>query len=127
MKLQFYKCSHCKNVIAFAHNSGVPVICCGEKMQEIVSNSTEASLEKHIPTVQIKGNLVHVEIGEETHPMVKEHYIEWIVLETKNGLQYKKLNPDDEPKANFYISSNDNVLCAMAYCNIHGLWAKEIK
>ena len=47
--MKFYVCAHCGNIIAFVRNTGVPVMCCGEKMQEIVPNTTEAATEKHLP------------------------------------------------------------------------------
>ena len=49
MEMKFYVCSHCGNIIAYAKNSGVPVVCCGERMQELVPNTTDAAQEKHVP------------------------------------------------------------------------------
>lgn len=45
MELKFYVCKHCGNIIAFAKNSGVPVICCGEKMEELIPNTVDAAHE----------------------------------------------------------------------------------
>ncbi|MEG2253264.1 MAG: desulfoferrodoxin, partial [Clostridia bacterium] len=44
--MKFYVCKHCGNVIAYVEDSGVPVMCCGEKMTEIVPNTVDASTEK---------------------------------------------------------------------------------
>jgi superoxide reductase len=57
--------------------------------------------------------------------MVEEHWIQWIYLETKEGVQRKCLNPGDEPKAVFALNDGDKAVAAYEYCNLHGLWKKE--
>lgn len=123
-ELKFYLCKHCGNIIAFAKNSGVPVVCCGEKMTEIVPNTTDAAVEKHVPVVTVEGNKVTVSIGSVAHPMTEAHYIDWVAIQTKNGNQRKALSPTDEPKAEFPLLPGDEVLVALAHCNLHGLWKK---
>ena len=122
MEMKFYVCSHCGNIIAYAKNSGVPVVCCGERMQELVPNTTDAAQEKHVPVCTQEGNLVTVEVGSTAHPMLEEHYIEWVGLQTAQGNQRKALNPGDAPKAVFAITEGDTVEAVYAYCNLHGLW-----
>ena len=80
--MKFYICAHCGNIIAYVKDSGVPVMCCGQKMQEIVPGTTDAAAEKHVPVISVSGNTVTVKVGEVEHPMAAEHYIEWIALET---------------------------------------------
>lgn len=125
MNLKFYTCEHCGNTIMFIKNSGVPVICCGEEMKEIIPGIVDASAEKHVPVISIKDNKVTVTIGEVEHPMEEAHYIEWILLQTTNGNQIKYLNPKDSPSAEFLISESEEVIAAYEYCNLHGLWKKE--
>ena len=120
--MKFYKCAHCGKIIALVNDVNVPTICCGEKMSEITVNTTEASLEKHIPVFVREGNIVKVEVGSTLHPMLENHYIEWILLETKNGNQRVRLHPNQEPKAQFAVLEGDEVLGVYAYCNLHGLW-----
>ncbi|MDD2232561.1 MAG: desulfoferrodoxin family protein [Sphaerochaetaceae bacterium] len=120
--MKLYICKHCGNIITKLVDSGVPVVCCGEKMQELVPNTVDAAVEKHVPVVTRKGNEVTVKVGAVAHPMIEKHYIEWIVLETKEGTQRKNLKPEDKPEAVFYVSENDEVVEAYAYCNLHGLW-----
>ena len=36
MEQKFYICKHCGNIIAKVKDTGVPVICCGEPMSEII-------------------------------------------------------------------------------------------
>lgn len=122
MELKFYICKHCGNIIAKVKDSGVPVVCCGEKMTEIVPGSVDASLEKHVPVIKTEGNKVTVSVGAVAHPMTAEHYIEWIALQTSSGNQRKVLHPGDKPEVCFLICDGDVVQAAYAYCNIHGLW-----
>lgn len=120
--MKFYKCMHCGKIIALVNDVKVPTICCGEAMKEIVANTQEAALEKHIPVFEVKDNVVYVEVGSTLHPMLENHYIEWVLLETKNGNQRVRLNPGDEPKARFALLPGDEVIAVYAYCNLHGLW-----
>lgn len=80
MKIQFYKCMHCGNIAVKVFDSGVPLVCCGEKMEELVADSQDASLEKHVPDITVDGNKVHVNVGSLDHPMETEHYIQFICL-----------------------------------------------
>ena len=120
--MKFYVCEHCGNIITYAKNVGVPVMCCGQKMTELVPGTTDAAVEKHVPVVTVEGQKVVVEVGGIEHPMVEAHYIEWIVLETEKGYQKVDLKPEQAPKAEFALVEGDKVVAAYAYCNLHGLW-----
>ena len=120
--MEFYVCKHCGNIIAYAENKGVPVVCCGEKMEKIVPNSVDASGEKHVPVVKVEGNLVTVTVGSVEHPMLEEHHIGWVALETEQGNQRKTLKPGEKPEVTFAITEGDKVIAAYEYCNLHGLW-----
>ncbi|MBE5739180.1 MAG: desulfoferrodoxin [Clostridiales bacterium] len=122
MKQRFFRCAHCGNIIAKVFDSGVPVVCCGEEMKEIIPGTTEASQEKHIPVYTVEGNKVHVVVGSVEHPMAEEHYIEWISLQTKYGNQRKVLKPGDKPEVCFALCEGDEVEAVFAYCNLHSLW-----
>ena len=102
MEQRFYICEHCGNIIAMVKSSGVPVVCCGEKMKEIIPGTTDAAVEKHV--------------------MLPEHHIEWVSLQTRQGNQRKALSPGDAPKVCFSICEGDEVEAVYAYCNLHGLW-----
>ena len=121
--LKFYKCAHCGQIILKVKETAVPVICCGEPMKQLVPNTTDAANEKHVPVVEVNGNVVNVTVGSVTHPMLDVHYIEWIVLETTNGYQVKKLQPGQEPKATFVLADGEEVVNAYEYCNLHSLWS----
>ena len=122
MRQKHYICEHCGNIAALVRNTDVPIMCCGEKMQEMIPCTTEASGEKHRPVYQADGYTIHVTVGSVEHPMTKEHYIEWICLETEHGIQYAHLNPDDKPKAKFALCEGDEVRAVYALCNQHDLW-----
>lgn len=121
-KLKFLKCNKCGNIVESIYDSGAPVFCCGEEMEELVANTVDASAEKHVPSVSVVGNMVNVQVGSILHPMEEQHYIMWIVLQTKKGIQRKNLKPKDEPKAVFVMENNDEVVAVYEYCNLHGLW-----
>lgn len=120
--MKFYICQHCGNIVAFVKSAGVPVMCCGQKMTEIVPGSVEAAVEKHVPVISVNGNQVTVTVSSVEHPMLAEHYIEWVALETKEGNQRKPLSPGQKPQVTFAITDTDEVVAAYAYCNLHGLW-----
>ena len=125
MEQRYFICEHCGNIVAVVKDAGVPIMCCGQKMKEIIPGTTDAAVEKHLPVIRIDGNFVHVTVGEVEHPMLPEHYIEWISLQTKQGNQRKELKPGEAPKASFALVDGDEVTVAYAYCNLHGLWKKE--
>ena len=122
MEMKFYRCAKCGKIVAMVKNSPCPTMCCGEAMQEIIPGTTDASVEKHVPVWEVKGNLVTVTVGAAPHPMEEKHYNEWISLKTKSGNQRKALSPGQEPKACFAICEGDEVEAVYAYCNLHSLW-----
>ena len=88
METKFYRCRHCGNVIIKVVDSKVPVVCCGEKMEELIPNTVDASNEKHVPKVTfLDGCSIKVEVGSVPHPMTPEHHICFIYVAEA------KLNP----------------------------------
>lgn len=124
MKQKFLICRHCGNLAALIRDQGVPIYCCGEEMQALVPGTTEGSGEKHIPVYEVEGNTVYVTVGAAAHPMTREHYIQWVCLETERGIQYAHLEPNDLPGAKFSICPGDTVRAVYAFCNQHDLWQK---
>lgn len=121
---KFYICRHCGNIIGMIESSGVPVVCCGQKMEKLEPNTTDASGEKHVPVLTVDGDKVGVSVGSVSHPMGDEHHIAWIYLETEKGGQRKALIVGEAPEAKFDVT-DDKVVGAYAYCNLHGLWYAE--
>ena len=124
--MTLFKCEHCGNIIAYLKDSGVRVQCCGEEMKPLVPNTTDAAGEKHVPVIAVDGTTVTVTVGAVEHPMLDAHYIEWILLETKEGRQRKTLKPGEKPVAVFSLTAGDAVIAAYEYCNLHGLWKATV-
>lgn len=126
MDIKFYKCEHCGNIAIKVVDAGVPMVCCGEKMTELVPGAVDGALEKHVPAVSVEGSHVHVQVGEVAHPMTEAHLIQFIVLVTEKGHQVVSLTADNEPVADFELSEGDAAVKVYEYCNLHGLWVKEL-
>ena len=125
MKAKFYICEHCGNLVTTIHNAGVPLVCCGEKMKELLPNTVEASGEKHLPVAELSGSTLTVTVGAVEHPMVDVHHIQRLFVETENGGQLRYLAPGQAPKAVFELGSEKPV-AVYAYCNLHGLWMTKL-
>ena len=123
---KFFICKHCGNIIGMIEPSGVPVVCCGENMAELVPNTSDGSVEKHVPVVTVSGSKVTVEIGSAPHPMTEAHHISWVYIQTEKGGQRKNLDFTGEPSVSFAITEDDKMLTAFAYCNLHGLWKADV-
>ena len=122
---KYYICEKCGNVIEKIDDSGVPVVCCGQKMTPIVAGTVEASREKHIPVATVEGNVVRVAVGSVEHPMAEKHSILWVELKTSKGVQRKNLVVGEPPVVSFALV-DETPLEVYAYCNLHGLWKAEI-
>ena len=124
--MKFFKCETCGNIVTKINDAGVPLSCCGAQMKELVPGTSDGAHEKHIPAVTVNGREVTVKVGEVEHPMLEAHFIQWIVLETKQGYQIKYLKPGEKPEAVFCVADGDAAVAAYEYCNLHGLWVKEL-
>ena len=118
--MKFYKCNSCGNILYVMDNDPKPV--CSEEMVELVPKTADSAVEKHVPVVEVEGNLVKVTVGSTLHPMTEEHLIQWVVLETEQGSQLKYLKPGQEPVVTFSLVPGEKVVAAYEYCNLHGLW-----
>ena len=122
---KFYICSRCGNIVGKIKDSGVPLVCCGQKMDQLLPGTVDASLEKHVPSVTVNGNIISVQIGSVIHPMTEDHYIMWVYLQTDKGGQRKNLLPNEAPVVNFALHE-EKPLAVYAYCNLHGLWKTDL-
>jgi len=122
---KFSICRHCGNLVGMINDAGVPLMCCGQKMEVLVPGTVEASAEKHIPHVTVEDGAINVNVGSIDHPMLPEHFIEWVYVETENGGQRKVLKPGDAPNVTFALG-DDKAKAVYAYCNLHGLWVAEL-
>jgi len=118
---KFFLCEHCGNMVGLINDQGAPLVCCGDDMSELVPNTVEASVEKHLPSVTVSGNNISVQIGSVPHPMESDHYIEFVYVESECGGQRKCLKGRNVPAVSFCFS-DDKPKAVYAYCNKHGLW-----
>ena len=125
-KQKFFICQHCGNMIGLIKDEGVPMMCCGDPMTELVPNTVEASVEKHLPVVTVSGDIVSIQVGNIPHPMEEAHHIVFAYIETERGGQRKCMKVGEAPNMTFTLV-NDKPIAVYAYCNIHGLWKTEIK
>ena len=124
-EIKYFICEKCGNLAELIEASGVSMVCCGQKMTRLEAGTVEASREKHIPEVTLDGDRVSVSVGSVTHPMTSDHSILWISLETDKGVYRKALSPDEAPEARFTLT-DETPISAYAYCNMHGLWKRDI-
>ncbi|MFA6309069.1 MAG: desulfoferrodoxin family protein [Clostridia bacterium] len=153
---EFFKCNICGNTATLIKSGGNKLSCCGQTMSELEANTVDASKEKHVPVIETEGAKIKVKVGSEPHPMIPEHYIEWIAVETNGQLQITYLKPGMKPESEFtryiqqekvpYTGKNDAIvpnceaqncnftydevstdITAYEFCNLHGLWKTEFK
>lgn len=123
---KFYICKKCKNMVEVVHESQVRMMCCGEELTELKANTVDAAVEKHVPEVTVEGNKVVAKVGSVQHPMEDKHYIMFIFLETDKGVKRVDLKPGEVPAAEFALLEGEKPLAVYEYCNLHGLWKKEL-
>lgn len=119
MELKLYHCAHCGNIACKVVDKGVPMFCCGQKMDLMPAGVTDAAQEKHVPVVSRAGDEVTIKVGEVTHPMLENHYIPLIAAVTGDTVTFKMPKPGDAPELK--VSTPDAVT-AYEWCNLHGLW-----
>lgn len=122
MEFKLYKCRHCGNIVYKIVDKGVPVVCCGEKMEEMIPNTTDGALEKHVPSIQANDGIAAITVGEVIHPMEEQHYIQFIAAQSGNTVKIKYLKPGEEPVMHFATTEK---ITAYELCNLHGYWKGE--
>jgi len=121
-----YKCEICGNIIESVHSGSDTLTCCGQLMTKMEPKTGPEGQEKHLPVIEKNGNKITVMVGSVPHPMVEEHFIEWIEIIIGDKVQRVFLKPGDEPTVEFEIMGINETIVARAYCNIHGLWTTKI-
>ncbi len=124
-ELLIKKCNKCSSTVRVLKDCDCEgdcgIRCCGEKMSDLKANSVDAAFEKHVPTYEIKGDLVEVKVN---HVMEPDHYIEWISAVYENEECTKYLKPGEDACATFkYVEG----MTLYSYCNKHLLWKTEVK
>ena len=124
--MKFYKCNKCGQILTVFEPKCPGITCCGEKVTELVANTTDAAHEKHVPVAEVNGSSVCVKVGSVEHPMLEAHFIEWILLETDKGFYRVNLKAGDKPEACFTLQKGEKAVSVYAYCNLHGLWKADL-
>lgn len=118
-KKEVYRCTTCGNIVEVL-NPGAAMSCCGNPMTLLKENTTDGALEKHVPVIEPIEGGYRVKVGSVEHPMLPEHYIQWIELLTETDVLRHELKPGDKPEATFMTTAKE--VTAREYCNLHGLW-----
>lgn len=110
-RVQFYVCPVCGNII---QTTGQAVIsCCGITLPPLEAEEAD---EKHLVKIERVEDEYFVMIN---HEMTKTHYISFIAAVRSDGVEIKKLYPEQNAEARFKISGTNQILF---YCNQHGLY-----
>ena len=124
--MKYYICEHCGNIIEYVKESGVPVMCCGQKMTEIVPGTSDGAHEKHVPVVIVDGDKVTVEVGEVEHPSIEKHWIPFVAVKASDLVMRREIKATEKPEAIFPIGDFKGEVEVYAWCNLHGLWKATI-
>ncbi|WP_294578931.1 desulfoferrodoxin family protein [uncultured Thomasclavelia sp.] len=126
--MKLLKCPICGNVVEMVEDHGVPLMCCGKPMEVVEAGVVDAAVEKHVPVVTVEGDYLTATVGEVLHPMTPEHLISNVWVEFADGSMMKTtLTADDQPIAKFNIAGKSGKATVYEYCNLHGLWKKEVE
>ena len=120
---EVYRCTVCGNIVEVLHAGAGELVCCGQPMKLLAENSVDAATEKHVPVIEKIDGGYKVTVGEVEHPMLDNHYIEWIELVEGDKTQRRHLKPGDKPEAVFMTDATD--VYAREYCNLHGQWRSK--
>lgn len=121
----FYRCKKCGNIVVKYVDGGGALSCCGEEMEILQPNTTDAAGEKHVPDVRREGDKLIVNVGTVDHPMEDDHFIQWVYVITKQGVLSQCLEPGAAPHAEFCVCNQEPV-AVYEYCNKHGLWKVDL-
>ncbi len=125
MDVKFYKCMHCGNIAVKVFDAGVPLVCCGEKMVELVAGSRDAALEARARR-RGRGQQGRRErrLGGSSHAGGTLDPVH--LPGDRQGYQIHPLAPGEAPHAEFVIAEGETPLKVYEHCNLHGLWVTEI-
>lgn len=120
---QVFKCNICGNIVQLLHAGDGDLVCCDQKMELLVEKTNDEGAEKHVPIIENNNGMVKVKVGAIPHPMLEEHFIEWVSLYVDDKIYIQFLKPGKAPEAEFKVEG-ENII-ARIYCNIHGLWISK--
>lgn len=119
--MKFYRCTNCDQVYMILKDSQKPMTCCELETIKLSENENKDESESHKPHIRKVGNFVTMTLPN--HPMIDVHHLDFICLETNKGFQFKSLENQELPKAEFILSKGEEIVNVYVYCNVHSLWS----
>ncbi|MBN2504312.1 MAG: desulfoferrodoxin [Bacilli bacterium] len=124
--MNIYYCKHCKR-ICYTYPVDSTLVCCGDEMTLLEPKTTDQGNEKHLPVVErIAKDKIKISIGSVMHPMLPEHFIQWVFVAQDDTYQIKTFKPGEAPEVVMNIIPGQDIK-VYEFCNIHGLWMTEVK
>ena len=114
---RFFVCRHCGNTVGMIHDAGVPIMCCGEKMENLKPGNLDNEWQKNPPAASHKGDSINVELSAPADA--------WVYVQTDRGGQRKCLSKNGGASVSFSLTGEAPV-AVYAYSGDHGLWKKDI-
>lgn len=115
LRSAFYVCPICGNVL-FAAGAGV-FSCCGLQLPPLEPEEEDG---EHTLLVQRLDGEHYVSLD---HPMTRDHYLSFLAYVTTDGLQLRRLYPEQAAEAYFPIRGTGWLY---GYCNRHGLFRRKL-
>lgn len=123
--MNIYYCKHCKR-ICYTYPVNSTLVCCDDEMTLLQPKTLDQGNEKHLPVVEfLSDEKLFVKVGSVEHPMLPEHWIQWILVSQGDTYQIKTFKPGEKPEATFCLKKGP--LKVYEFCNLHGLWMTELK
>ena len=115
MRLKFYVCPVCGNVI---HSLGDAVVsCCGITLPPLEAEEED---EEHTFTVEQVEDEQFLTVD---HPMTKQHFISFAAFVTTDRLQLVKFYPEGNAQTRMQLRGRGYLYY---YCNLHGLFRRRV-
>lgn len=124
--MKIYRCNVCGNITELIHEGGGELVCCGQAMDLLNANTQDAATEKHVPVATYENGVVHVQVGSVEHPMLDEHWIEFIIVKAGDLVTRVDLKPGQKPAADLPVGDYKGTVEVYEFCNLHGLWKSEL-
>lgn len=127
-----WKCAECGLLVEVLHSCDCgpecKFSCCDKALVLQEPKTADFKNEKHvpIPASEQSADGTKVLVGSIPHPMLPEHYIEWIEIIDGDFSMKKFLKPGEPAEAVFPVKMQPGMIFR-EYCNVHGLWQYEIK
>ena len=115
LRASFYVCPVCGNVIRALGQGAFS--CCGIALPPLQAEEPDDAHRPRVERIETDWYLTWA------HPMEKGHFLSFAALVTSDGLQMKKLYPEQNPQLRFPGGMHGMLYW---YCNLHGLFAQKV-